>query len=118
MFNSLISFEVVRKDNELKLLEVLYSAEGYEPTLVSMRFPPKGADLRDYFYKHAPIGVWEASRLELEDLDVGFKGSLEPISLKLDVPTLVEEQAPLTEEDIEKLLKSLRGETPPPETSV
>jgi hypothetical protein len=117
MFSSLISFEIVRKDSELKLLEVMYSAEGYEPTLVSMRFPPKGADLLDYFHKHAPISVWEASRLELEDLDVGFKGSFEPRPLTPDAPIFVEEPTPLSEEDIKGLLKSLRGETPPPETS-
>lgn len=70
------NFKVVRSDAELRVMDVEYSAVGYDNVLIGMQLPLEGEELNKVIIRNAPIAQWEASKKSVVAVQVGTEGSI------------------------------------------
>lgn len=69
------NWEVISVNNELNLMEVVYTAQDRQPTVFSMFIPSKDEDLEQIIKQNAPTLQWRRSDDEKHVVSVGQKGT-------------------------------------------
>lgn len=69
-------YNVVSTNPELKVMDVEYSAEGYQTITVGLPFPAEGADLPAFFASYAPIHIWNSQTVSYMSIPPGMSGIL------------------------------------------
>ena len=69
------TYTVKLVNNDIKMMDVEYTAEGHDPITVGMSLPIVGTDLNTYIRSMAPIGQWTITTKEYEDVSVGTTGT-------------------------------------------
>lgn len=70
------SYEVIRKDTDNKVMDVKFSADGYESIEVGMPIPTVDENFEEKIRQSAPIGLWLQSKAEYQDIQEGLKGTV------------------------------------------
>lgn len=73
----LYSFEVVEVNKPFNSMLVKYTAEGHSDRLVATRMPFIGENIEDVVAEYAPIPLWIQENLEIADIEVGTKGTVD-----------------------------------------
>lgn len=70
------TFEVIQIDNDHKVMEVRYRADGFTPVDVGMPIPLVGQDITQLVKQYAPTAMWENSVAEFQTVTMGHSGSI------------------------------------------
>lgn len=105
--NIAFTYNIIKKNNGLKLMEVAYSAPEYETIVVSMPFPFTDVTMEEHIRTYAPFTIWEASKKTHQDVAVGVSGTIEP------TPSPIMMHGPtVSDADVLAMIASLKTPTP------
>ncbi len=84
------SYEVVRKDDNNKTMDVKYTASGYDPVIVGMLIPTVDEIFEEKIRLLAPICHWLQSKAQYQNVTEGLKGTIaKPVEV---TPVISEEE--------------------------
>lgn len=69
-------YNVTKTDPDLKMMEVEYSADGFQTITVGVPFPTEGADLEAFFAAYSPVHIWHSQTLPVMSIPPGMSGVL------------------------------------------
>lgn len=88
-------YEVVLVNQDAKVMEVVYTAEGYPEQRVGARLPFEGESLDDVIKSFAPIGLWTEVQIPVVAPAVGTSGEFEHLTADeiVETPEQIQERA-------------------------
>lgn len=73
------NYKIVKSDIANNVMEIEFSAVGYETLMVGMPLPVEGQHHEDIIKSYAPIQYWENSTKVVVDVSVGSSGTLSTV---------------------------------------
>lgn len=73
------TYKILSVDNEYKLMQVEYSAEGYDTVVVSMPLPFTDTSLEQHLKSYAPESIWVISKKVFQEIVPGVAGEIVPM---------------------------------------
>jgi hypothetical protein len=106
------TFAVTRTDTDRKVMEVRYTADGFEPVDVGMPIPLVGQDLTQMIQQYAPSSMWENSIATFQTVNVGHSGTLTfdknaPVNVPAIDPTELANQQMWAQVEFEKKIAAV-----------
>lgn len=72
------TYEIIKVDQEARVMEVVYSAEGHQTMHIGARLPFEGESLESVIKAFAPVPLWIELATPVVAPTVGLSGTIEP----------------------------------------
>lgn len=70
-------YEIIKVDESAKVMEIVYTAEGYQPHHISARIPFSDETLEDVIEMFSPVVHWESDVAPRISVNQGLKGQVD-----------------------------------------
>lgn len=120
MIDITFNYKVIKIDNDLNMMEVEYSAEGYDTVTVSMPHPFNDVTVEEHFRTYSPMAIWVEARRVHRQIEEGMTGEIAPLIIPLpetynraNDQTVVTPELPiptpaLSQADVLKMIESFK----------